>query len=667
MASHRGNKPEPQEAQVQDLANQLRVSRRSCTWQDHPGGPDDEKCTGAVFLVGAGCSRSAGIPLSGEIAQACVPELARELSNGHQSSRSPKKALQWLIGNNYLSQGKGWPEYYVEIFDRYYKSSSTQRAVIQESIARGRGLINWAHICLGELVDKHYVHTVLTTNFDQLVLQGVVLTGRIPVVADGTEAVTRISSKPTTPQVIHLHGSMHTYSPRNSRRALKEVGRDPAMKGTLLSLLKDASILVVVGYAGGEDGIIDNLREATEIYRELVIYWVLHENSISVLRREVRAVIAGQNKFYIPGQDADAFFAELAKKLELKPGWMADPLAPIEARLRATTDGGNADIGLALKGYGRSVRELQRQAPDLQDDDAVIERAAMDSLAGQDDAVVAQVREEMGRTNGAAARLLALSFRRLGDAAKSAAKTEELLRLSADYWHVCIRFDPENGEPFVQLGQTFIQRGDLRDHDGEERANLLDQAMQAFRTAVEKTPRSRKGWVECRLLFAAAAIEAGTRGAERAVLEEATTALQQLLRNANFDVSTNRGSRIFDHLATLNLMLANLNGDEAQFVRAVKMANSATSGVWKEMTSTDGVGAHRDLAAAHRDYGIWLQAVGRTPEARTQYSKAKGIFGRVDAAYRGELEGAQPGELQSAISATRDAVIQVQGLIDALP
>ncbi|MGJ3628146.1 hypothetical protein AB5I41_16440 [Sphingomonas sp. MMS24-JH45] len=65
------------------------------------------------------------------------------------------------------------------------------------------------------------MHTVLTTNFDQLALQGIIRTGITPA-GSRRSRVTRISPSPVRPQVVHLHGSMHTYDLRNSPTALNE-------------------------------------------------------------------------------------------------------------------------------------------------------------------------------------------------------------------------------------------------------------------------------------------------------------------------------------------------------------------------------------------------------------------------------------------------------------
>ena len=148
-----------------------------------------------------------------------------------------------------------WGAYYADFFDNHLTSINRQREFIDEIIWEAKDKLKWAHVCLGELVARRYVHTVLTTNFDQLVLQGIIRTGLLPVVADGAESLNRVTAEPRRPQIVHLHGSMHTYDPRNSRTAIMATREDPTLRSVLYTILHRCDLLVVVGYAGGEEGV----------------------------------------------------------------------------------------------------------------------------------------------------------------------------------------------------------------------------------------------------------------------------------------------------------------------------------------------------------------------------------------------------------------------------
>jgi SIR2-like protein len=292
----------------------------------------------AIFLIGAGCSASAGIPLAPKVAQTCALILARRYSPPKQapiSLEDPNEALNTLISEGKvparyrLSNGEGdWSALYTYLFAEHLKNPNHQREVITAIVGDQEFSLNWAHACLGAMVQRRYIHTVLTTNFDQLVLQSIISTGITPVVADGLESLIRISPSPTRPQVVHLHGSMHTYDLRNSPAALSETGDDRNLQATMMSLLKQSTVLVVVGYRGGEEGIMRLLQYAAENIPRMVVYWVAYEQSYLQLSPRARSLLeAGENKFFIPDQDADSFFQNLMRELgEGQPDWIANPI-----------------------------------------------------------------------------------------------------------------------------------------------------------------------------------------------------------------------------------------------------------------------------------------------------------------------------------------------------
>jgi tetratricopeptide (TPR) repeat protein len=315
-------------------------------------------CGKAVFLVGAGCSKSAGVPLGSEIVSKCLLELAKSYSNGEVEKASPDEALAWLKTN------RQFPEHglYGYLFEHHYQDPTDQQRIILEAINSCSGKINWAHLCLGELVNKRYVHTVLTTNFDQLVLEGIIRTGILPVVADGVESLTRVSGKPSTPQVVHLHGSMHTYRPLNSATAIRDTDQELPFKGAMYSLLHDSSLLIVIGYAGGEEGVMSMLIESAKRLPDKVIYWVQRDTNPDELSVKAKELLGcGKNKFLVPDQDADAFFAELMKGLALgTPDWMRRPVASLQEHASRIASTDNKEISGEVARYQKRLGGLER-------------------------------------------------------------------------------------------------------------------------------------------------------------------------------------------------------------------------------------------------------------------------------------------------------------------
>ena len=326
----------------------------------------------AIVLLGAGCSASAKIPLAASVAQRCICVLARRyLPVGATQSDhcEPEAALGLLIARGIvppryrLASGQGnWGALYTYLFAEHLKSPNQQREVISRIIEEREYGMNWAHACLGALVQQRYVHTVLTTNFDQLALEGIVRTGITPVVADGLESLTRISPTPAWPQVVHLHGSMHTYDLRNSPTALSETSDDRSLHTVMMSLLKQATVLIVVGYAGGEEGVMSLLQYAARTIPRMVVYWVAYEKSYREFSPRARALLeTGENKFFIPDQDADRFFQALMRELgEGQPDWVADPIAALAEQRDKLPPEGDPEIVELIEDYRERIRFAEK-------------------------------------------------------------------------------------------------------------------------------------------------------------------------------------------------------------------------------------------------------------------------------------------------------------------
>jgi hypothetical protein len=165
------------------------------------GSPESKDWGGAMFLIGAGCSVSAGIPAAAGIAADCVIDLACKYSNGDFKPSSPEDALAWLQREKHLDESLTLKTAYPMLFRDHYPDPVEQQEVIQKAINKAKSRINWAHLCLGQLVSSGYINTVLTTNFDQLVLEGIIRTGIIPVVADGVDV--RMSLNPRNWREFH--------------------------------------------------------------------------------------------------------------------------------------------------------------------------------------------------------------------------------------------------------------------------------------------------------------------------------------------------------------------------------------------------------------------------------------------------------------------------------
>jgi len=318
----------------------------------------------AIFLVGAGCSASAGIPLAREITEGMCLEAANRLKD-HESisfeDGEHEEAFKWLKENKHLSNDLTLDLAYGEIFEILFKNTQ-QKEVIKKAIDKGEGEINWAHLCLGDLVRLRSVHTVLTTNFDLLVLEGLVAAGILPVIADGLESMNRISSKPEFPQVVHLHGSIHTYRLLNSTSSVKETEEAIEYSNAVYSFLKDSDCLVIIGYSGGEEGIMKLLIKAAKS-QEIEIFWVQYNKNPGELSPNAKKFLtaSGKNGALIAGIDADDFFYKLMQSTGFgAPEWFKKPIGFLGKRAgKITIPKDNKSISKEIEDYRKELQRLE--------------------------------------------------------------------------------------------------------------------------------------------------------------------------------------------------------------------------------------------------------------------------------------------------------------------
>jgi len=313
-----------------------------------------------LVLVGAGCSASAGIPTASGVVDLALKHLGRKrLRQIDVEKRDPQIIYEDLKADGIHFANKYGPELYYEIFDEHLDESNEQRAIIKEAIEQGKGKINWAHIRLGQLVAERCVHTVITTNFDRLVQEGMRRANVIAAVADGLEAFNRIDARPAFPQIIHLHGSFYNYSPRNSTRHISEVGKAAPTRGALYGLLQAAPFLLVVGYRGEEEGLMQPLREALMAFPERRVFWALHGDEDSAPTQVKSLSNTGCILTFLSNFEADDLFDILATGAQLGlPSWIRNPITSLLRDQADVVSPTRPDVEKLLRRHGEELDAL---------------------------------------------------------------------------------------------------------------------------------------------------------------------------------------------------------------------------------------------------------------------------------------------------------------------
>ena len=229
-----------------------------------------------IFLLGAGTSLSSGIPLADKMVEKMARwEYCRENSRSHEDPRILRSDWHpWLINQNWYRED--W-----ELSDNY---PSAVENILQPREARKEFFLDILNTqvppssgyeCMAELMARNYIRTVLTTNFDAILLDLCQANPRphhVDVIQT-TSDYTKLSTSPQYPQIIYLHGSIENYNDKNSLAETAHLDAD--LVSRLVPLLRDHP-LIVIGYRGAELSIMRHLlinhAEAADNYRN-GIYW----------------------------------------------------------------------------------------------------------------------------------------------------------------------------------------------------------------------------------------------------------------------------------------------------------------------------------------------------------------------------------------------------------
>lgn len=230
-----------------------------------------------IFLLGAGASVKSGIPLAHDM----VEEIAKWgycLENGvdPKDPRTRRSDWQpWLEMQKWYREDREQADNYPDAVENILQPRQTRKDFFVEML---NTLVepSSGYDYIAKLIARKRVNTVLTTNFDKILLNVCEErhAGHHREIIQTASDYTKLSTSPPYPQIIYLHGSVEHYTDKNT---IDEIDQklDAALVSKLIPLLRDHP-LVVIGYRGAEPSVMRHLlinhAEATDKYRN-GIYW----------------------------------------------------------------------------------------------------------------------------------------------------------------------------------------------------------------------------------------------------------------------------------------------------------------------------------------------------------------------------------------------------------
>ena len=183
-----------------------------------------------IFFIGAGASKSGGIPLAKEIV----------------------KDILENFDDNYRIKGlNGDAKTYSKLMG--YLSPSKRNKILKDYVDNAK--INVPHLYLAQIFSEGFVDYVLTVNFDNLLLRALALFNNFPAVYDMTVLKDVIEPTLREKSVVYLHGQHHETWQLS---ADKEMEKAKEVFPHIFNTIKNNRPWVFVGY-GGDDPIFDQI------------------------------------------------------------------------------------------------------------------------------------------------------------------------------------------------------------------------------------------------------------------------------------------------------------------------------------------------------------------------------------------------------------------------
>ena len=223
-----------------------------------------------MWLLGAGASASAGIPTAGDL----VWEFKQRLYTS-QRRVSPQSVadlsspvicaqLQAHIDGSGLLPRQGAPDEYAALFEAVYPAEMDRRVYLDSKMTGAKP--SYGHFALATLMRANLARLAWTTNVDPLIADACAkvydATGPLTTVAlDAPEIAAQCIAEGRWPLEVKLHGDFRSRRLKNTTDELRH--QDQRLRQILVDNCRRFG-LIVVGYSGRDDSIMDALDEAAQ-------------------------------------------------------------------------------------------------------------------------------------------------------------------------------------------------------------------------------------------------------------------------------------------------------------------------------------------------------------------------------------------------------------------
>ena len=221
-----------------------------------------------MWFLGAGSSAAAGVPTAMDMIWEFKQTLFVSQRRGSYqtvadlSQPMVRDQLQGHIDSMEQSPKLGAPDEYAQLFEAAYPAEKDRQAFLRAKLAGAKP--SYGHMALATLMYAELMRIVWTTNFDALVADACAkvydTTGALTTAAlDAPDLAEQAIADERWPLEVKLHGDFRSRRLKNTDDELRH--QDQRLRQAMIAQCQRFG-LVVAGYSGRDDSIMDTLEEA---------------------------------------------------------------------------------------------------------------------------------------------------------------------------------------------------------------------------------------------------------------------------------------------------------------------------------------------------------------------------------------------------------------------
>ena len=435
-----------------------------------------------IFFLGAGFSRSGGIPLASEVISKILQDYSESpfISELPTDQRTYAKLMGCLL-----------PDQRDELLKKYIDDAK----------------VNVAHIYLAQLISEGYVDYILTVNFDNLTLRALAFYNIFPSTYDMAILKDLTTSTFKEKSVVYLHGQHHGLWLLNTPDEMQKVKNTVPR---IFDSITNKRPWIFIGYSG-EDPIFEHVKKLGRFDNGL--YWVTFNDNNP--NENVRQFLSdpNTNAFVIKGYDADSFTLKLNRELGLEQPIIIDkPFTALKNVLEEIVDIDEQDhfkgvkerLDISKKQVAEAIRQFEKGLVEIERDITenkidILKKEIINLMIAEkyDEKIISEI-EDKNKENPdrEVESLIAGLFSDWGNHLGNLAKTkegkdaEELYQLAFEKYRKAIEVKPHSHEAFYNWGTDL---GNLaKTKEGKDAEESYQLAFEKFRKAIEIKPDNHK-------------------------------------------------------------------------------------------------------------------------------------------------------------------------------